>query len=106
MVQKNTELYIAASTALQNLTSELKRISEMANEVDNAVGEMIELGTNSPVPVALLQKVDLLRQSTNCLERFATNFATQSMCDHKLGVEVLADGIYLDDMRRALTADR
>ena len=87
---------------LANLAREMEIVARKAGAIDEAVGDMIVDGPDAmeAIPVALLQDVDLLRQTADCLYILIDNLGHAQTCDCTVAREVAGHGVYLDRLRR------
>ncbi|MAC76896.1 MAG: hypothetical protein CML66_02400 [Rhodobacteraceae bacterium] len=93
---------IPFDATLRNIANELARLSAIAANVDEVMGDVIvKMGANDQEHVTALQDVDLLRQSLDCLVVLMGNLAEQQ--DVSLGVHTheVGEGVYLRDLRDA-----
>lgn len=90
---------IPLTAMLLNTAQLLEVLSAKAAEIDEAVGDWLVSGDGSRPPLVLLQDVDLLRQSVDCLRILAGNLARQDLEDCVVSVAEAIDGIYLESIR-------
>lgn len=94
---ENEQIPLAAM--LSNTAQLLDVLSAKAAEIDEAVGDWLVSGDGARPPLVLLQDVDLLRQSVDCLRILAGNLARQDLNDCVISVADVVDGIYLESIR-------
>jgi hypothetical protein len=87
---------------LINLSREMETVARKAGAIDEAVGDMIVDGSEAmeAIPVALLQDVDLLRQTADCLHILIDNLAHAQSCDCTVPRAAAGRGVYLDRLQR------
>lgn len=90
---------IQLSAVLSNTAQLLDVLSSKAVEIDEAVGDWLVSGDGARPPLVLLQDVDLLRQSVDCLRILASNLARQNLDEFSIPVADIVDGIYLESIR-------
>lgn len=93
---------IPLDITLRNISNELARLSAIAANVDDVMGDVItKIGPNDAAHQSTLQDVDLLRQSLECLVVLLGNLADQQ--DVSMGVHAgnAGEGVYLRDLRDA-----
>lgn len=90
---------IPLASVLSNTAQLLEVLSDKATEIDEAVGDWLVSGDGTRPPLALLQDVDLLRQSVDCLRILTANLARQGLADCTISVPEAVDGIYLESIR-------
>lgn len=96
---------IPMQTVLQNTATEVERLTRIATVLDEVVGDLIaEAEPAQRDRFAVLQDVDLLRQSLDCLAVLMRNLAR---CPDQTGTvlpEKAGSGVYLHDLRMACLA--
>lgn len=96
---------IPMRTVLHNTSTEVERLARIATVLDEVVGDLIaETDPAQRDRLALLQDVDLLRQSLDCLGVLMRNLAD---CPDQTGTvlpEKAGTGVYLHDLRMACLA--
>ena len=90
---------ISLAAVLSNTAKLLEVLSAKAAEIDEAVGDWLVSGDGTRPPLVLLQDVDLLRQSVDCLRILTGNLARQDLKDCVISVADAVDGIYLESIR-------
>ncbi|WP_422027195.1 hypothetical protein [Roseovarius sp.] len=90
---------IPLASVLSNTAQLLEVLSDKAAEIDEAVGDWLVSGDGTRPPLALLQDVDLMRQSVDCLRILTANLARQDLEDCNISVVEAVDGIYLESIR-------
>ncbi len=96
---------IPMKTVLQQSADELARISALAEEVDNTIGDWIVAGgAKESLPTTLFQGVDLLRQKVECMGKLVRNLADQEEGNTEICSERAADGVFLAEIRMACLA--
>lgn len=92
-------------SVLFNAAREIERLSELAREIDEAVGTVSLGGAQIPLPQAqTLQQVDLLRQSLECMTEFIGQVASQSQEEARICADAAVRNIPLRDLARNLVA--
>ncbi|MEQ9258176.1 MAG: hypothetical protein RIG84_03665 [Roseovarius sp.] len=93
---------IDLSVVLTNTAAELEHLAMKASEIDEAVGDMLVSGGQgmAGLPMVLLQDVDLLRQTVDCLQILMNNIARQGACACGVSSSAVAEGIYLEAVRK------
>ncbi|WP_428925840.1 hypothetical protein [Marinibacterium sp. SX1] len=93
---------IPLDVALRNISNELARLSAIAANVDEAMGDVIvKIGDGDTEHQAALQDVDLLRQSLDCLVVLMGNLADQQDVSTGVLPAHVGEGVYLRDLRDA-----
>ena len=94
---------IALGDILANTARELEALASKTSAIDEMVGDMLVTGSGatSPPPVALLQDVDLLRQSVDCLHILLHNLSQGQACACVVSRDAAANGVYLERVRKA-----
>ncbi|KZY38701.1 hypothetical protein A3731_39885 [Roseovarius sp. HI0049] len=90
---------IPLASVLSNTAQLLEVLSAKAAEIDEAVGDWLVSGDGTRPPLALLQDVDLMRQSVDCLRILTANLARQDLDDCIVSVPEAVEGIYLESIR-------
>ncbi|MFN3954097.1 MAG: hypothetical protein ACK4LQ_06545 [Pararhodobacter sp.] len=92
-------------SVLLNAAREIERLSELAREIDEAVGTVSLSGAQIPLSQAqTLQRVDLLRQSLECMTEFIGQVAQQSNEGANICADAAVRNIPLRDLARNLVA--
>lgn len=87
---------------LENTGRELARLARMAGGIDDHIGELLlhpELA--AMLSREILQDVDNLRQSVDCLHRLVTNLAARGPADASICAGAAVEGVYLESIRTA-----
>jgi len=92
---------IALETVLANIAGELERLTARAQRLDEAVGEMLVAGSGPAPRAALLQDMDLLRQSLDCMQVLMHNLSRETDGGAAVSAAGAARGVYLAALRRA-----
>ncbi|MEM6587124.1 MAG: hypothetical protein AAF641_01655 [Pseudomonadota bacterium] len=100
---------VSLNTTLENMSQELDRLAQKALALDEALGEAISAqNTNGALPVTLMQEVDLVRQSADCLRIVMGNLVkitgTKTQPPSFLETEAVIDGVYLSALRDRVVA--
>ncbi len=86
---------------LANAARELETLATKASGIDEAVGDMlVHAGGETRLPVALLQDVDVLRQSLDCMQILIGNLANHGSCDCGIPNSDAARGVYLAAIKK------
>lgn len=93
---------ITLSAVLANVAAELEQLALKASEIDDAVGDVLASRSDEGggIPVVLLQDVDLLRQTLDCLQILVSNISQQQDCEGSVCSSVVAEGVYLGAVRQ------
>ncbi|MEQ8877238.1 MAG: hypothetical protein RIC49_12585 [Phycisphaerales bacterium] len=90
---------IPLASVLSNTAQLLEVLAEKAAEIDEAVGDWLVSCDGTRPPLALLQDVDLMRQSVDCLRILTSNLARQDLENCVISAPEAVDGIYLESIR-------
>jgi hypothetical protein len=96
---------VRLDTVLRNTAAELRDLKRIAEEVDDAVGAWLNDDNTGKTPVAILQRVDFLRQSIDCFEVLFRNLSQMDIPENALPIKVLSSGIYLENIRAICRRD-
>ncbi|KMW60663.1 hypothetical protein AIOL_000827 [Candidatus Rhodobacter oscarellae] len=94
---------VGISDVLGSTADELRELTRLASDIDEAVGDWILSKEATRPSVALLQNVDLLRQKLDCFEVVVRNLSHQQLAETKLNSEDLIAGVYLESVRQVYT---
>lgn len=100
---------ISFNAALENMSQELDTLTQKTVALDEAIGDAIAApDARSVLPVTLMQDVDLVRQSADCLRIVMRNLAkiteTTPQPPDKLETAAVIDGVYLAALRDRFVA--
>lgn len=84
---------------LANTAQLLESLSAKATEIDEAVGDWLVSGDGARPPLALLQDVDMMRQSVDCLRILTANLSRQDLDGCVISVPDTVNGVYLESIR-------
>ena len=85
---------------LANAAREMEAMAAKASMIDEAVGDLLVDYNGGRLPVALLQDVDLLRQSVDCIQILIGNLSRQELGDCLVCPELAGEGVYLEAIRK------
>lgn len=97
---------ISVDAVLRNSAAELHDLKRIAEEVDDAVGAWLTEGAPKKPPVAVLQRVDLLRQSIDCFATLFRNLAQLDIPAQTVPITALSAGVYLESVRAVCRRSR
>ena len=100
-MREPTDTTVSLKLVLANTAQELERLAAKASGIDEVVGDMLVAGKGARPSVALLQDVDLLRQSVDCMQILIENLAREQICDCQVPADGAMQGIYLESIRKA-----
>lgn len=100
---------ISFNAALENVSQELDALTQKAVALDEAIGAAIAApDASSAFPVTLMQDVDLVRQSADCLRIVMRNLVeiteTGPQPPDVLQAAAVIDGVYLAALRDRVLA--
>ncbi|MGR3802775.1 hypothetical protein [Marinibacterium profundimaris] len=94
---------IPLDVTLRNISNELARLSAIAANVDEVMGDLVtKLPPDDMSHQAAMQDVDLLRQSLDCLMVLLSNVAEQQDVSSGVLAPDAGQGVYLRDLRDAV----
>lgn len=97
---------IPLDVTLNNIATELARLSAIASQFDEVMGDAVmKLGPSGHEHMNALQDVDLLRQSLDCLVVLMKNIAEQQDVSSGVLPENVGEGVYLRDLREACLSE-
>ena len=96
-----TEDKIVLGELVANMAGELARLSTTAGRLDEEIGHGMESGPGRRPSTELIQEVDLLRQSIECIATLTGNLAQQPLPQVAVSSAEVAAGVYLGDLRDA-----
>lgn len=93
---------IDLTRVLANAARELEAMHARADRLDEAVGDLLVTagGAGAKPDAALLQDMDLLRQSLDCMHVLMRNLAREAAGASMVSRNSLADGVYLEAFRK------
>lgn len=91
---------LVLDTILANVADELRAMAVAARSIDEAAGDMVARGPADAAPAAVLQEVDRVRQSLDCLHILMENLARAGCGRGAVAVADAADGVYLEAIRK------
>ncbi len=94
------------ATVLKNLTRELERLSSLAGNIDSAMGQLSVPADFNDEGLATLQRVDLLRQSLECLAHYVGELGNQVNETVLINPVGAAEALPLRDLARDLIGGR
>lgn len=92
-------------TVLENMARELDRLASLAGHIDSAVGHVPISSDMTGETMATLQRVDLLRQSLECLTHYVGSLAGQVNESVLVNPVNAAEALPLRDLARDLAGD-
>jgi len=93
------------ATVLENMARELDRLASLAGRIDSAIGH-VQISTElNGETLAALQRIDLLRQSLECLTHYVGNLASQVNETVLVNPVDAAEGLLLRDLVHGLVGD-
>ena len=108
-MMSGTAKHISLNAALENMSFELDRLAQKTLALDEALGEAIgSPDAAGALPLDLLQDVDLVRQSADCLRIVMGNLVKMSGTAPQppdfLETRAVIDGVYLPALRDRVVA--
>lgn len=98
--QNSSQDMISLISILENAGNELGRLTSMAEAIDDHVGDLLsDPNFSGGVSFTLLQDVDRLRQSIDCMRNLVFNIAGSGFTDKEVSVAAMSKNIYLQSMR-------
>jgi len=85
---------------LANAAREVEVMAVKASKIDEAIGDMLVNCSAFGPQITLLQEVDMLRQSVDCIQILIDNLSRQELGDCQICPEQVGEGVYLEAIRR------
>jgi len=96
---------ISLGDLVKNTTRATRKLEQMAQELDDGLGDWIAAGQPGQVPSKLVQTVDIARQTAECLVIVLTNLHNSKMPDHDIPIADLTSGVFLETVRNDCVGD-